>query len=282
MAFTPRTVQEIIDEMLVDKASRPELNVLTNPSNVSTWYNLISLVATEVNILENEFEDVESDLETRSTEIPTGTPLWYQAESLEFQYGDTLIIQNGIPVYAVDDDTKKIVKVSSVTEQSGTLIIKVAAEDVSGNAIPLTAPEKAAFQQYWIKKRFAGTTITVISQDGDEMRVYARIEVDGQKITATGESQSTPGTYPVEDAIRDYIKELNFNGRYTVADMVNAIQVVDGVGNVVTTQVLAKQTGASTYVDVTLATDRAYIAVAGYLIEDTTIPFNSSLTYVIE
>jgi len=280
MAFTPRTIQDVIDEMVLDKQSKAELNDLTNPSNASIWYNILGLFATEVVILENLFAELEADLEVRKTEIPTGTLKWYAAETLLYQFGDILEIINGIPSYSVIDELKQIIKVSSATEQSGFVLIKAAKLDVSDNPEKLDPSELSGLTQYWIEKRFAGTAVQVISQDGDQMQVTALIEVDGQIIAADGQSVANPGVYPVEEAIKTYWRNLDFNGKYTIMGMVDAIQAATGVQNVVVNLVEAKAFDAVSYVDVTALTDQSYTAAAGYIVEDANI-LRNTLTYSV-
>jgi len=288
--FTARDIQEILDDMITDIESRTDLydatgadpTKLTNPSNASKWYNLLGLFATSAHIVENEFEDLETDLEARKLEIPVGTLRWHAAETLVYQHGDSLVIIDGVPQYAVEDTSKQVVEVASATQQSGVVLIKAAKLDGSGNPIALSTLEKDGLTDYWVQKRFAGTGIQVISQDGDEMVVTADIYVDGQKISTTGESQTASGTYPVEDAIKDYWKELDFNGKFRVLNLVDAIQAVDGVKNVVVNGCLVKPYGAASYINVMAATGRVHTAVAGYIIEDGTTGLSSSLTYIQE
>ena len=288
--MTARDIQTIIDEMITDIESRTDLydatgmdpEKLTNPSNASIWYNLLGLFAAEAHILESEMETLENELESRKLEIPVGTPKWHADESKNFQYGDTLIVINGVPQYSTEDPLAKIVEVASATEQSGVVLIKAAKLDIDGNPEPLDALELSGFNQYWTKKRFAGTSISIISQPGDEMKIYGRIYVDGQKISDSGESQTDPGVYPVEDAIKDYFKNLDFNGKFRVLNLIDAIQEVDGVYNVVLTSCMVKAYTGSTYLNVMSASDQSYITVSGYLIEDSIDLLRDTLEYIIE
>lgn len=277
-----REIQQIIDDLLVDKASRSELNVLTNPSNVSLWYNLYVAFATQTSVMEDLTSEILNDINARALEIPVGTLRWYQAETLEYQHGDSLIIEDGIPVYAVEDDLKKVVKVSACIEQSGAILIKAAKLDVNLNPTPLSAAELAGLEQYWIDKRFAGVYLGIISVLGDQMNAALRIEVDGSKISSTGESQITPGEYPVEDAIKEYYRLLTFNGRFTVTDLIDAVQRVDGVGSsVVAESIEAKQNGTSSYYDIMTSDSQEYNPYAGYIIEDPLNLLRDTLVYII-
>jgi hypothetical protein len=281
MTFVAREIQTIIDEMVIDKEARTELVTLDNPSNAAIWLNLLSMFAAECFIVESEFEDLETDLNLRALEIPVGTLSWYAAETKFFQYGDSLVVIDGVPQYSVVDETKRIVEVSSATLQSGFVLIKAAKLDVDDIPEPLSSIEKTALEQYWIEKRFAGESITIISQEGDVLKIIATIEVDGLKIATTGESQTEPGVYPVEDAILNYLKNLNFNGRFYRAQLENAIQAVDGVSNIVINTLQAKVTGGVDYVNILTASGQSYLAVAGYLIEDPDNLLRDTLIYTL-
>lgn len=275
-----RSIQEILDGMRADKASRSELDSLTNASNAAVWDELYESFSVEVHTIESLFDTLDEDIEERANQIPTGTTIWYAAESLEFQYGDSLELIDGIPNYTVEDDTKKIVKYASATESGGFVLIKAAIDDGSGNPVKLGTAEINSFTEYWTLKRFAGTSILIISQDGDEIVTTARIEVNPQIIKLTGESVADTGVFPVEDAIKDYYKNLDFNGRFQIMKLEDAMQSVSGVTNVVINKVEAKAFGQVNYTDITATPNQDYISVAGYSIEDGTTPLNTTLTYV--
>ena len=288
IGFTARTAEEIRDAMVavimadarIYDIAETDPTKLSNPSNASIWYNLLNTFAVEINILETLMEDLIVDLDNRALEIPVGTSKWYAAETLEYQYGDSLILVDGVPQYPIDDPTKKVAEVSASVVENGINIIKAAKLDGNGNPIPLDTPEYDGLVTYWIQKRMAGTGITVISQAGDDMIVYATIEVDGQKISTTGQSQSNLLIYPVEVAIKNYYKQLDFNGRFLVMKLVDAIQAVDGVENVKITQVLAKQYTETEYVNVLSTDSNDYTAVSGYIVEDATGLLTDTLTYI--
>ncbi len=280
MEYKPRTLSEILSDMLTDKAARPALSVLTNPSNTSIWYNILGAVAVEVNLLEELGVVLFEEVEKRSQEIPVGTLFWYAAETLKYQHGDALEIINGIPQYLVIDESKQIIKASAIVEQSGALIIKCAKE-VSGNIVPLSSAELSGVEQYWIEKRFAGVSLAVTSLNPDIVKTYLRIEVDGQLLALDGESLSIPGTYPVEVAILEYYKTLDFGGRLSVMDLIDAVQSVEGTKNVSTTDIQAQSDAGTSWIDVLGNPDKIYISVAGYMTEDPSNILRNTLTYFI-
>jgi hypothetical protein len=281
MDYKPRTAQEILDDLLTEKASRPALDVLTNPSDTSVWYNELGVFAVQTAALEELGVVLFNDVDSRAQEIPPGTIFWYAAETLKYQNGDSLIIgDNGIPQYAVIDESKQIITSAAAIEQSGGILVKCAKE-VGGVTQKLSAGELSGVQQYWLEKRVAGAPLSIVSTDPDLIRSFLRVQVDGQRIGSDGQSLSSPGTYPVEEAILAYYSQLNFNGIFSVMDLIDSIQAVEGTGNVSAQTVEAKADASSTWVNITDQDDKTYIAVAGYLTEDPANLLRDTITYYL-
>lgn len=277
-----RTIAQIKAEMIAAKEADSNLDGLTSTSVTAIWNLLFYIAAASIAFFEGLMDIFKQDIETRAAELPTGTLRWYASESKVFQYGDNLELINGNLGYSVEDDTKKIVELAAATETNGLVIIKAAALDGNEDAIPLTAPQKAAFEAYWTDKRFAGTSLQVISQDADLLKAYYNVKVNPGIIDPTdGQSLAAPGTYPVEDAINEFLKTFqgeNFAGDMQVMKLTDAIQAVTGVLNVVATAIEAKADGGS-YNDILATADQTYISVAGYMAIDPAFPLSSTLTY---
>lgn len=279
-----RTIAEIKQEMVDAKNADANLAGLTSTSSTAIWNLFFFIVAASIAFFESLFDLFKEDINQRATEIPTGTLQWYAAESLVFQNGDILELIDGVLTYPVIDTDKQIVKLAAASELNGLVTIKAAALDGTGNAIPLTVGEKTSFEGYWTDKRFAGTALQVISQDPDLLKALYRIKVNPSVIDPTsGESQSSPGTYPVEDAINAFLQEFqgeNFAGDMQVMKLTDAIQSVTGVRNAVANTVEARPDGG-VFVDVLASDDETYQSVAGYMAVDPAFPLSSTLTYVV-
>jgi hypothetical protein len=282
LEYNPRSEQEILDDLVTNKESRPELDDLDNPSGAAVWYNLLAVVSTEIAQLEDNGVSLYNQIEERAQEIPVGTLFWYAAETLNYQHGDNLEIINGIPQYAIIDESKKIIKASAAVEQSGQIIIKCAKEDLSGDLEPLDPAELAGVVQYWVEKRFAGSALSVFSTNPDLVAAYLRIEIDGQVLSLDGESLANPGTYPVEDAIIQYYKDLDFGGRFSVMSLIDAVQSVNGTANTAPESVLITPDGGSrSPIEVLADEDQIFVTVAGYCSEDPANILRDTLTYYI-
>src|SRR5690606_37796732 len=99
----------------------------------------------------------------------------------------------------------------AVVDSGGQVVIKIA--KLSGTTpVPLSAGELSAFDAYINQVKFAGTNILTISRTADLLKIYYDITYDPLVLTPSGESINTPGVYPVEAAINNYISNLPFNG----------------------------------------------------------------------
>ena len=268
MSIVPRSIKEIEDAMLEDKASRSELNGLNSTSLVAVWRNLIYSFAVASSLNEISMEEFQKQVEVRALEIPTGTERWYAAESLEFQNGDSLEFIDGNVVYAVEDDDLKIITLASADKENGFLVIKVAKLDVAGNAIPITPTEMISFKEYWSQKKFACTPLAFVSQESDKAIVDYRIGVNATVINpADGESILNPGTFPIQDAINVFLETFqaeNFSSIFRVMGLTDAIQSVSGVENAVAESVQMKAFDGI-YTEVLDNPNEEYSAQAGYI-----------------
>lgn len=306
MSYKARTISEIKEAIVNDIKARPSLydiadpKKLNNPSNFSVWQGLIYVWAVAIHIFESLMSFAFSDLEIRKSQLHPNTLKNIANETLFFQYGDSLIINTDDTVYTVKNEAdqdvrvsklhidyeiyneaKRIVKYCSVSEESGIVLVKCAKNDINNEPTELTALEKSGVEAYWNEKKDAGQSIQILSQPADEIHFSALIKVNGQKISNTGESQTTPGIFPIIDAIKTYYKELDFAGELNLLSLEDAIQKVDGVLNVKSTVLKAKPTGETIYIDILQTLLNSYFSVAGYCKEDATNPLSTNITYTV-
>jgi len=282
MTFQARTISEIEEALILEKESRTELDDLTSASKSSVWRNIIYAFSVATHSFELLMERFQSDVELRADEITSGTLKWYAFESKVFQFGDSLEFIDGNVTYSVIDEDKQIIDLAAADVISGTVVIKAAKINTSGVAEPLTAPEITAFEDYWQEKRFAGTALSIISQEGDLAKVSCRIGVNATVLNpTTGESLSDVGVFPVETAINEFLQGFqaeNFNSKFLVAKLVDAIQAVGGVENVIPLSIEAKPVLGS-YQEIVGTLNEEYTATAGWMVVDPLFPLNTTLTY---
>ena len=74
----------------------------------------------------------------------------------------------------------------------------------------------------------AGVRITVINYLPDVLKLQMKIYRDPLVLDENGQSIIT-GKKPVEEAIKEYLKNLPFDGELVLAHLVDALQQVEGV-----------------------------------------------------
>ena len=289
-----RTIAEIKQAMVDQKNAEAGLSGLTSTSQTAIWNLLFFICAVAIKFIEDLYDVLEDNVEERKLEIPTGVLKWYAAESLVFQYGDslvftdtyidennnTVVLKGDTVVYPIIDLDKRVVDLAAADEASGLITIKVAKVN-SGVAEPLTPTELAAFQDYWTDKRFAGTPITIISTDPDLMKAEYTVTYDPSVMDNTGTLLSDGATKPVEDTINNFVQTFqseNFNGTMQVVKLTSDILNTTGVLNVVATNIEGKVDGGS-YTDVLALPTQTYTATAGYIEIDPSFPLSTTITY---
>lgn len=287
-----RKIEEIYNEIKTEKETHTSLDtLLPNPENFSTfledasstskvasWRFLIYLMAYAINILEQMFDSFKNEIIDLSESKETGTARWYQQEALKFQFGVGLLTWNGKKfVYDVIDTSVRIVAQAAVVESGGIVTIKVAKES-GGLYIPLTSgasSEMEAFNDYIDAIKFAGVWVNTISQAHDEMKLYLKIYYDPQVLASDGSLLSAGSTFPVEDTVNDYLRNIPFNSTFNVTELIDLLQATNGVKNPFFTSAEAKPTGG-TYTAVT----ETYVAEAGHMRIDTGFALSTTITYV--
>jgi len=155
--------------------------------------------------------------------------------ALAFRYGHELNDETGgydEGVYTDDEiELSKIVDRAAVIElelnNRKHLFIKVATE-VDQDLAKLSDEQKAALEQYFARIKPAGTKIIIFSDNADSLRMTLDFYYDPLILDETGVRIDGRGNTTVQDEIRAYLKVLKFNGEFTIAELENRLQKVDG------------------------------------------------------
>lgn len=201
-------------------------------SKVSIESLLLYIVAVGIWTLERLFDTHTTEVTDYIATMKPHSLRWYVEKAKAFMYGEPVLPEliSGSDVYDTTDMTDeqiaqaKIVTFAACTEANATLYLKVA----KAGPAPLTTDEKAAFVAYLHEIKDAGVRIDVISENGDYLKLQMVIYYDPLLINANGESKGT-GNKVVEDAIKNYIENIPFNGEFRKNELEDAIQAVDGV-----------------------------------------------------
>lgn len=286
-----RTIKQIYDAMITEKETFSSLNALvpnpdtaqtflsdlTTSSKVAIWRLMFWVVAVAIWSHEQIFDQHKAELIEIGNNLITGTKRWYKEQALKFQYGDSLVWSATTLKfeYSPISSGTKIIKACSVRESNGQVRIKIAKDDGANGLEPLTNTEKNSFSSYMNQIKFAGTNINITNINADDLKLSMNIYYDPLVLTSTGESILNAGTFPVEDAINEHLKNLPFDGTFNITKFIDAIQSAEGVIDPELISSEAKN-GANPHV----ATGQNYIASAGYLVIDGAYPLSSVINYI--
>lgn len=251
------TTEEIYESIIAEKESGnyPELDELSSTSKVSVWRLMVWIFSFFSKTIQELFESFKSYIESVFAKNQHGTLLWWIEQIKAFQYGDILEFIDGVFKYATIDETKQIVKRTALETLNFVLIFKVASEDGNGNLIPLDNAQKTALQAYINKVKFPGTYTSVISENADDLKINLRVYYNA-------EVTETELNTLINDATEDYIKNIVFNGKFSITELTDKLQTVKGVVNPVVKEAFGK--AASQPSGDYLLIDDYYKAAAGY------------------
>lgn len=252
-----RTLTEIYS---VAKSCRDQYLQLTEFQNSSklsildafTWVTSACIWTFE-NILDVFKVDLAKELQNRIN----GTPAYYANAMLKYQHGDELVMNDEGTQFSyptIDTSKRIITKVAySENEEVGfrdkELLLKVAKGE-PGHYERLTDDELLSARTYLRQIAFAGTHFVMVSRRGDVLIPRVTVYYDG---AVPVEEVYTN----IENALNDFIANLDFNGVIYAQKVVDAIQKAEHVVDV--------------YID-NSATDKQGIFVAQYDDDNNLIP----------
>lgn len=217
-----------------------------------TWVTSACIWTFE-NILDVFKVDLARDLQNRIN----GTPAYYANAMLKYQHGDELTMnEEGTQFsYPIVDTTKRIITKVAYSENEETgfhdkeLLLKVAKGE-PGHYERLTEDELLSARAYLRQIAFAGTHFLMVSRKGDVLIPRVTVYYDGAIPVEDVYSN-------IENALNDFIANIDFNGVIYAQKVIDAIQTAEHVVDV--------------YVD-NAATDKQGIFIAQYDDDNNLIP----------
>lgn len=263
-----RTINEIYTQIITKKDSLEDLDGLgyagddtelllqdlNSSSKVAVWRLWAYITAVTIYFHEKLWDLFKAEVEEKLKAIP-GTDAWLVNECKKFQNGDTLFFNSdGTYGYATVKPEDQIIKRVAVTGNFGASVVKVATQDEEEGPLRALEPEElTAFQGYLNLIQYAGSSVTAVSNDSDQLKFS--IEVFHNALVPLSTLQVN-----VQNAINGYLANLEFNGSFRVIKLVDAIQAVEGVLDVSVHSIQAKAADAADFVNVT----RVYEPNSGY------------------
>jgi hypothetical protein len=228
-----RSIENIQTSIFEEKNKKVELQDLTSTKKTSIWQLWVYIMSFAIYTFELILDKHLKDVSTKLTEQKVHTARWYRSKALAFQFGFDLLADsdnfNNTDKTTEQIDASKIVKYAAVSESADNsrLIIKVAGEK-NKELSKLNEEEVFCFREYMEEIRDAGVKLTVINYDADKLFLDLKINYDPLVLSKTG-MHLINTNYPVVDAIKEYMRELPFNGELVLAHLVDKLQTVEGV-----------------------------------------------------
>lgn len=211
-----------------EKAS---LTNLTSTSKVSVWRLFVFIVSVSIWSVEKLFDRLKEEIEYLLYLLKPHKPSWYRNKVLAFQFGHTLGEQDyydNTNLTALEIETAKVVKYAAVVEINSKLFIKVAGED-NGVRIQLPLEQEIALLQYIKLIRDAGVKIELVNRNADLLKLEIDAYYNPLELDANGASLDGSDNEPLQNGLRAYLREFEFNGELVLTKLTDQLQKVKGI-----------------------------------------------------
>lgn len=228
-----RTITEIQNEIIVQVQGNATLApLLTSTSRVAIWRLNTYVVAVCIWTLETLFDIHVADVNETISKLKPHSLRWYAEKAKAFQFGYNLVDDadyydnTGIDPALIE--TSKVVDYAAVIEQERGLRIKVA-KDNGTDLQALSNTELDAFEEYMKRVKDAGVRLNITTGPADNLKLSADIYYNPLVFDSTGARLDGAGNTSVQNAIKNYLKNLPFNGVFVLQSLIDVLQQVDGV-----------------------------------------------------
>ena len=227
-----RTIKEIQAEIITAKEAQAGLSALNSSSTTAIWRLWTYIVAVAIFTLETIFDIHKAEVLDLIANSKPHTLRWYRQKALDFQYGSDLVYgQDYYDNSALTEDevnAQKIVSEAAATEIDSFLRVKVMRE-LSGELEPVTNDQYSTIEYYFSEIKDAGVKLEIVSQNADKLLIEMDIYYNPLVLNSSGGRIDGASSEPVQDAIKSYLRNLNFDGEFVLAYLVDYVQKVDGV-----------------------------------------------------
>ena len=201
-------------------------------SSVSLESIMFFIVAACCHVLEVVFEEYVKVVDDKVSMAVVASVPWYYKMSKAFQYGDSLVLNEDTQQYgyAAIDEGKQVVKYAAVRDRGTSVQILVSGEK-DGKPVALSNSVLTVFKEYMNRVKVAGVVLNISSKESDKLSISATISVDSLVIDENGVKLSD-GTMPIEEAIENHLKDIQYGGTFNKTKLISAILSVDGVEDV--------------------------------------------------
>lgn len=221
----------IYNEMNSQAEKSAELSAVSTNSKVGVLRTILYVVSFAIALLRELFELHKQEVEDSIDNKQRHDLYWYKNLALSYQYGYNLVSEtdyyDNSNLTDEEIESSKIVKYAVAVEEvdKSTVYIKVANSDRA----PLSSDELTAFKAYLNEVVDLGVHVTVVNEVADQLKLELDVYYDPKVLRSDGALLSSTSTFPVKEAIINFVNQLDFNATYTSLALIDALQIVDGV-----------------------------------------------------
>jgi hypothetical protein len=232
-----QTIEQIFEELKAAKNADATLAGLDSTSLTAIWRLWLYIQAAATWTLQNLFDLLGVEINLLIANLKPHSSLWYANKCKAFQYGFDLLADTdqfdntGYTAQQIEDS--KIIKyaacVEGVSPVYGSFLRIKVAKLVAGDLAPLSGGELAAFVAYMERVKDAGVFIIIDSLVADKLKMTWQVYYNPLVLSDTGARLDGSDAEPVKTVIKEYLKNLPFNGEYRPTFHIDYVQKVDGV-----------------------------------------------------
>ncbi len=205
-----------------EKQKQTSLSSILSTSKAGVWVQIKYVYAVVAEWIFSQWEGFRKELETLVNTQRWATTAWYIEKAKEFQRGDMLeLLPNGQFGYKTIDEDKRVIKQAAIDIVGREFRFKVATEK-DGELERVEDEDMTMFTNYINQIKRPGTPIRFINYNADLLAISLKIYFDGELIEADVHKE-------IVGVIKDYLKNLVFNGLFSVTKLIDQVQTVAGV-----------------------------------------------------
>ncbi|MDD3685928.1 MAG: hypothetical protein PHE56_04085 [Bacteroidales bacterium] len=210
------------------------INVGTSFENAFSIYSVESILfycfAAAIWTLEVLFDKHVSEVATTIANLKPHNLKWYVNKAKLFMPGYSLVTDTDnydtSSMTLEEVEAARVVKYAAAVESNAVVYIKVAGSDGT-LPVQLDGDQEAGLVAYFKEIKDAGVKLEVVNLPADHYRLEMKIYYNPMILNSGG--LHLQGGDPVRDAIRQFLRDLPFNGEYRNSSLVDALQVLEGV-----------------------------------------------------